>query len=629
MFSVIVPVHNGEKTLRRCVESLASQVSCILLIENGSKDGSRQLCHALAEEFSNVTALDGDAVGGVSKARNLGLRHARTPYILFCDCDDYVEPDYAESFQNALENAEFAICGYINHDEVANGRTDVYGFAADETVELLPRLEKVHEACLLQQLWNKVFSREVIEQAGVRFDETISIGEDMRFVLDYLAAAKPEKTALIARPLYHYMRDQPGSLMYRMGTEKMEEAIRNLEAMYRLAGMEEADITKKLAWEREHQKELYAYLIMHNMGMPMGQRRKLILKLDEHAGRQLWRKNLVLYIKETISRVCKRSAVRLKRCSPLWVKAPIAVLLKETGKWPFGLVFAHMQRSFAESGGCGEEGLYRAWKGVQRKTYQYIKNKYGQFVEDQEISLGVPEANPPIWVFWWQGEENAPLLIQRCIQSIRRHASGHPVKVVDQHNYMDFVSLPPHILQKREAGIISLTHFSDILRMALLAEYGGLWLDATIYVTGSLERAFQGELFTVRNPNPEDENISHWEWSVFAMGGSAGCSLFSKVRDLLYKYWQDNDFLVDYYVFDYMVRLVVDNCPAIRETLNEIESNNRDIYYYQQHFSESADQYTEKDTWLYKLSWKGSYDIVTPTGEETLYGRWLRESEGL
>lgn len=306
MFSVIVPVHNGEKTLRRCVESLVPQVSRILLIENGSIDRSRQLCHTLAEEYPNVTALDGEDRGGVSKARNLGLSHADTPYILFCDCDDYVEPDYAEHFRKALEEAEFAICGYVNHDEVANCRTDIYGFPEDETLELLPRLEEIQGKCLLQQLWNKVFSREVIEENGIRFDESISIGEDMRFVLEYLAAAKPQKTAMIAKPLYHYMRDQPGSLMYRMGTEKMEEGIRNQEAMYRLMGMTEDAVVEKMSRERERQKGIYAYLIMHNMGMPLRQRRRLILQLDERDGKRLWRKNLTVFCKEKISRMLRK-----------------------------------------------------------------------------------------------------------------------------------------------------------------------------------------------------------------------------------------------------------------------------------------------------------------------------------
>ena len=306
-FSVIVPVHNGEKTLRRCVESLVSQANEIILIENGSKDRSRALCAELSNEYSNVISLDGSNIHGVSAARNLGLSAVTEPYILFCDCDDDVEPDYSEHFHNALaQSADFAICGYINHDEVANGRTDIYGFSEEKTVDLLPQLEQIHSQCLLQQLWNKVFSRDVIEEAGIRFDESISIGEDMRFVLDYLAVARPQKTALLAKPLYHYMRDQPGSLMYRMGTEKIEEAIRNLETMYRLMGLPEVMIEEKLAQEREHQKDLYAYLIMHNMGMPIRQRRKLILQLDEKEGKRLWRENLLLFCKEKIARMLKK-----------------------------------------------------------------------------------------------------------------------------------------------------------------------------------------------------------------------------------------------------------------------------------------------------------------------------------
>ncbi len=306
-FSVIVPVHNGEKTLRRCVESLASQASEIILIENGSKDKSRELCSSLAEEYPNVISLAENDIRGVSQARNAGLDAVTEDFILFCDCDDYVDPDYVEHFRNVLsQGADFAVCGYVNHDEVANGRTDVYGFSEEASVDLFPLLEDIHGKCLLQQLWNKVFRAETVKKHNVRFDETISIGEDMRFVLDYLAVARPEKTTLIARPLYHYMRDQPGSLMYRMGTEKLEEAITNLNAMYRLMGVAEDVIEEKLSSEREHQKSLYAYLIMHNMGMPLLERRKLILKLDDAQGKKLWRRNFTLFIKEKISKILKK-----------------------------------------------------------------------------------------------------------------------------------------------------------------------------------------------------------------------------------------------------------------------------------------------------------------------------------
>lgn len=317
----------------------------------------------------------------------------------------------------------------------------------------------------------------------------------------------------------------------------------------------------------------------------------------------------------------------MKRYIPLWVKAPVAVLLKEAGKWPAALVLAHMRRSFAESGGCGEAGKVRAWKAVQAQTLSYLKKRYGRLAESAAGNLGQKQENAPVWVFWWQGEEAAPVLVRRCIRSIRRQAGNHPVRVVDQNNYREFVTIPGHIEEKRDKGIISLTHFSDFLRMALLAEHGGLWLDATIYAADSLAPAFRGELFTVRNPGLEEENVSQWDWSVFAIGGNAGCGLFAGVRELLSAYWLENDWLIDYYVFDYMMRLIVDSCPAIREALEAVTPNNSGIYHYQKHFQDPADTLPPEDTWLFKLSWKGSYSPVNRAGEQTLYGRWLRETE--
>lgn len=317
----------------------------------------------------------------------------------------------------------------------------------------------------------------------------------------------------------------------------------------------------------------------------------------------------------------------MKKYLPLWLKAPLAVLKTEFKKWPAGLVCAHMLRAFAESGGCEKKGKQRVWHYVQDQTYRYLSKHYGHRVENQNCTLGERAEGTPVWIFWWQGEQTAPTLVQQCIQSIRRQAGNRPVHVVDQHNYHDFVTIPDHIERKRESGIISLTHFSDFLRMALLARHGGLWLDATIFASAPLDTCFAGDLFTVRNPGFEKENISRWEWSVFAIGGNAGCSLFVQVRDLLSAYWEDNDRLVDYYVFDYMVRLVVDNCPGIQNALESVEPNNPNTYFYQQHFNDTADLLPPDDTWLYKLSWKGTYNTITPAGEETVYGRWLRETE--
>jgi hypothetical protein len=130
-------------------------------------------------------------------------------------------------------------------------------------------LKDIYDKTLLQQLWNKVFRSDLIKEKGLRFYESISIGEDLRFILDYIRLGNVREVTLIDKPLYHYMRDQAGSLMYRVGYESIEEPLKNMAALYRLMGVEETEIETQINAQRSRQIDIYAYLIMHNMGMPM------------------------------------------------------------------------------------------------------------------------------------------------------------------------------------------------------------------------------------------------------------------------------------------------------------------------------------------------------------------------
>ncbi len=309
-FSVIVPVYNAAKTVERCVNSLVRSGGDdlqIVLIEDSSKDNSWEVCQRLAEKYHTVTALHNEHNSGVSHARNRGLDAATGRYILFCDSDDYWEADYVASFRAVVENGhDFAICGYVNHDEVANGRTDTIGFEKTETIPLRKNLKNIQDRTLLQQLWNKVFRGDIIRSNNVRFDESISIGEDLRFILDYIRLGDVQEVTLIDKPLYHYMRDQAGSLMYRVGYESIEEPLKNTAALYRLMGMDEAEIESRINDQRSRQIDSYAYLIMHNMGMPLKERKRLILNLDPLRGKLLYRSNRALLFKEKIAKRLRR-----------------------------------------------------------------------------------------------------------------------------------------------------------------------------------------------------------------------------------------------------------------------------------------------------------------------------------
>lgn len=109
----------------------------------------------------------------------------------------------------------------------------------------------------------------------------------------------------------------------------------------------------------------------------------------------------------------------------------------------------------------------------------------------------------PIWVFWWTGEETAPEIVKACIKSIRRNANGHRVIFLSKDNLHDYVTLPDFIEKKHNDGNIGHAHYSDIVRISLLAEYGGVWIDSTVlfrnlYLTICLVNVFtrQDQLIT-------------------------------------------------------------------------------------------------------------------------------------
>ena len=116
--SIIVPVYNAEKYLQECVESVLCQTLSdieLILVDDGSSDGSKELCDELAKNHSGTCLrVIHQANSGVSAARNAGIRAAEGEFLLFTDSDDYVEPDYLEKMAALQENsdADLVLCGY-------------------------------------------------------------------------------------------------------------------------------------------------------------------------------------------------------------------------------------------------------------------------------------------------------------------------------------------------------------------------------------------------------------------------------------------------------------------------------------------------------------------------------------
>lgn len=188
------------------------------------------------------------------------------------------------------------------------------------------------------------------------------------------------------------------------------------------------------------------------------------------------------------------------------------------------------------------------------RQFEISKELYPIFqVAQQKINQEneVKESNI-IWVFWWQGKDKMTSLSRKCYKSILNNKGNRKVILISKNNIRQYAILPEYIYTKIKNREISLTHLSDILRFNLLNNYGGLWMDATLYVTDSLDKFSTEELFTCSGY--EDKylfNISNGQWTGFFIGGPSHLSLFQFMDNFFQEYWKYNDELIDYFLIDY------------------------------------------------------------------------------
>lgn len=228
MVSVIIPVYNSIQSLEHCVHAIRQQtVSCweLILVDDGSTDGSGPLCDRLAAEDARIRVIHKQN-GGVSSARNSGIDVAQDTYLTFCDSDDYYESDYLETMlRTAREHPDCGhiwccfrtVSGYQKENAKPNCTSEktLLRFALQDYMSL-------HELWLDASPCNKLFRQEVIKRQKIRFPEDLSLGEDWLFNMDYIDASGSERIAVITKPLYNYYRGNEESLDSRYRSDLHE-----------------------------------------------------------------------------------------------------------------------------------------------------------------------------------------------------------------------------------------------------------------------------------------------------------------------------------------------------------------------------------------------------------------------
>lgn len=214
--SVIVPVYKAEKYLRKCVDSILGQTFRdfeLLLVDDGSPDGSGAICDEYARKDSRVRVFHKEN-GGVSSARQYGLDQARGEYTIHADPDDWVEPGMLEALYGKAkaEGADMVICDFYVNDRRGQRYVAQRPTALDHESVLRDLFQRLHGS-----LCNKLVRRACYSTFGVKFPP-IHLCEDLYVNVSLLLA--PLRVAYVAQAFYHYEQDQnPNTLSRRKGRD--------------------------------------------------------------------------------------------------------------------------------------------------------------------------------------------------------------------------------------------------------------------------------------------------------------------------------------------------------------------------------------------------------------------------
>lgn len=235
--SVIVPIYNVEQYLDRCIQSIVNQTYSnleIILVDDGSPDSCPALCDQWAEKDSRIIVIHKEN-GGLSDARNAGLKDATGELIAFVDSDDWLALTFLEELYTVLveHQADVAECSVQYVDEAGNvtRNRNAASFPVIEKMDALKRL--ILEDGIYQTVWNKLYRRPVID--GILFKKGKYNEDDF---WTYLVFDRIARLAVVQKPLYHYLQRSTSI----MGTNYSLKRLDGLEARFqRMAYLQKYD----------------------------------------------------------------------------------------------------------------------------------------------------------------------------------------------------------------------------------------------------------------------------------------------------------------------------------------------------------------------------------------------------
>jgi hypothetical protein len=190
---------------------------------------------------------------------------------------------------------------------------------------------------------------------------------------------------------------------------------------------------------------------------------------------------------------------------------------------------------------------------------------------------------PKVFQYWHQGFDNLPEVVQNCYKSVDYFLEGDfEIVRIDYSTLTNYISLPEQIIQARNENRMTIAHLSDIIRNKLLSEFGGLWLDSTVLLTGKngIFDFIDNKIVSFQNTsvfsNPKEHPFIVGSWMIWAAKPS--CEIFRLTQQVLETYWERNKVVSDYFLYHIIVS----------ELLRSDKSLTEEAQWHKKHYSPNA-----------------------------------------
>lgn len=286
--------------------------------------------------------------------------------------------------------------------------------------------------------------------------------------------------------------------------------------------------------------------------------------------------------------------------------------------------------------------LYFLTRIISFPRFYLTKNKICSLIPDSlskkyDYSNLEEIKNFPVFVMWLQGKESMPEAIKLCFNSIKKNIQNHQIILITQDNINQFVDFPDYIYEKLDKGLITRTHFSDIVRAALLYKYGGMWIDATVFLTKPVTDEYLLQTF-ICPAGLQKEKKTEWKYFFKESNGWTGWCMGTKYKNFPFydflissflEYWKHESQLIDYFLIDFMVTIFYSYNGEFHQILNNLEINNPNPYDFCKFLNY---RYTDNfqiaklcnNNIVNKLTYKKTF-YKEINGHETIYGHLCKE----